>query len=59
MNGFGKNVQAQKIRLSLEPGKNNTPETPEAVKPVQSAVTLNLNKDLKLEASSMIVYRFK
>lgn len=59
VNGFGKNVQAQKIRLSLEPGKNNTPETPEAVKPVQSAVTLNLNKDLKLEASSMIVYRFK
>ncbi|MCS3171477.1 hypothetical protein NXW76_05935 [Bacteroides thetaiotaomicron] len=45
--------------MSLEPGKNNTPEMPDAVKPVQSTVTLDLNKDLQLEASSMIVYRFK
>lgn len=57
--GFGKKIQAQKITLSLEPGKNNTPEMPDAVKPVQSTVTLDLNKDLQLEASSMIVYRFK
>ena len=54
-----KKIQAQKITLSLEPGKNNTPEMPDAVKPVQSTVTLDLNKDLQLEASSMIVYRFK
>lgn len=59
VNGFGKNVQAQKISLSLESGKNNTPEAPEVVRPVQSTVTLDLNEDLKLEASSMIVYRFK
>ena len=57
--GFGKKIQAQKITLSLEPGKNNTPEMPDAVKPVQSTVTLDLNKDLQLEASSMIEYRFK
>ena len=57
--GFGKKIQAQKITLSLEPGKNNIPEMPDAVKPVQSIVTLDLNKDLQLEASSMIVYRFK
>lgn len=57
--GFGKNLQAQKTILSLEPDKNNTPDTPETVKPVQSAVTLNLNKDLKVEAASMIIYRFK
>ena len=59
VNGFGKNIQAQKIILSLNPDKNNTPETPEVVKPIESIVTLNLNRDLRIEAASMIVYRFK
>lgn len=59
VNGFGKNIQAQKIILSLEPDKSNTPQTPEVVKPVQSVTTLNLDRDLKIEATSMVVYRFK
>lgn len=57
--GFGKKTQAQKITLSLELGKNNTPGMPDAVKPVQSTVVLNLNKDLQLEVSSMVVYHSK
>ena len=55
--GFGKKIQAQKITLSLEPGKNNTPEMPDAVKPVQSTVTLDLNKDLQLEACLLYTSR--
>ncbi|MBB4034413.1 alpha-L-arabinofuranosidase [Dysgonomonas hofstadii] len=59
MKGFGKSMQAQKNILSLETDKNNTPETPDVVRPVQSTVSLNLNQDITIEASSMVVYRFK
>lgn len=57
--GFGKSVQAQKTSLCLEPGKTNDPTTPETVKPIESIVTLNLNKVLKIGPSSLNVYRFK
>ena len=55
------NVRSRLIRqaLVLVPGKENTPATPNEVKPVETEVGLDLNKPLELEAASMTVYRFK
>ncbi|MCD8041496.1 MAG: alpha-L-arabinofuranosidase [Tannerellaceae bacterium] len=57
--GFGKKIQARKTLLSLQPDENNTPVTPEVVRPVECEATLNLDTDLKVEGSSLVVYRFK
>ena len=51
-------VKAHKTSLVLVPGKENTPATPNEVKPVETEVGLDLNKPLELEAASMTVYRF-
>ena len=59
VSGFKRPVKAHKTSLVLVPGKENTPATPNEVKPVETEVGLDLNKPLELEAASMVVYRFK
>lgn len=59
VSGFKRPVKAYKTSLVLVPGKENTPATPNEVKPVETEVGLDLNKPLELEAASMTVYRFK
>lgn len=59
VSGFKRPVKAHKTSLLLTPGKENTPDTPNEVKPVEADTTLDLNQPLELEAASMIVYRFK
>ena len=59
VSGFKRPVKTHKTSLLLTPGKENTPDTPNEVKPVEADTMLNLNQPLELEAASMIVYRFK
>lgn len=59
VSGFKRPVKAHKTSLLLTPGKENTPDTPNEVKPVEADTTLDLSQPLELEAASMIVYRFK
>jgi alpha-L-arabinofuranosidase len=59
VSGFKRPVKAHRTSLALEPGKENTPDTPNLVAPVEADVTLDLNQPLELEAASMVVYRFK
>lgn len=59
VSGFKRPVKAHKTSLVLVPGKENTPFTPNEVRPVETEVGLDLNQPLELEAASMVVYRFK
>jgi alpha-L-arabinofuranosidase len=59
VSGFRRVVKAHKSSLVLTPDKENTPFTPDAVRTTESTVSLNLTQPLELEASSMVVYRFK
>lgn len=59
VSGFKRKVKAHQTSLVLTPGKENTPDTPDKVKPIETDVELNLNEPLELEAASMVVYRFK
>ncbi len=57
--GFKHPVKAHQTSLVLSFGKENTPDNPNLIKPVESEVTLDLNKSLELEPASMVIYRFK